>query len=51
MTYMEKQKAEMETIKPRAFFVDLSDADVKRIFSVLFRNKMKGLKKWNIFFL
>ena len=30
MTYMEKQKAEMETIKPRAFFVDLSDADVQR---------------------
>lgn len=32
MTYMEKQKAEMQTIKPRAFFVDLSDADVKRFY-------------------
>lgn len=32
MTYMEKQKAEMETIKPRAFFVNLSDVDVKRFY-------------------
>ena len=32
MTYLEKQNAEIETIKPRAFFIDLSDADVVRIY-------------------
>lgn len=32
MTYLEKQNAEIETIKLRAFFIDLSDADVVRIY-------------------
>lgn len=32
MTYLEKQNAEIETIKPRAFFIDLSDADVIRFY-------------------
>lgn len=32
MTYLEKQNAEIETIKPRTFFIALSDADVVRIY-------------------
>lgn len=32
MNYAEKQKAEIETIAPRAFNLNLSDADVKRLY-------------------
>lgn len=32
MTPYERQKAEIQTIKPRSFTLELSDADVKRLY-------------------
>ncbi|MGN0678352.1 MAG: molecular chaperone GrpE [Oscillospiraceae bacterium] len=38
MTPYERQSAEIETIKPRTFKINLSDADVKRLFEKATRN-------------
>lgn len=38
MTPYERQKAEIETIKPRSFSLELSDADVKRLYEKAYSN-------------
>lgn len=38
MTPYERQKAEIETIKPRSFTLELSDADVKRLYEKAYSN-------------
>lgn len=38
MTPYEQQAAEIKTIKPREFKINLSDADVKRLFEKAYSN-------------
>ena len=38
MTPYERQKAEIETIRPRSFSLELSDADVKRLYEKAYSN-------------
>jgi hypothetical protein len=38
MTPYDRQKAEIETIKPRSFTLELSDADVKRLYEKAYSN-------------